>query len=254
VKLWVISDLHLECDHFVMPDPLPEADVCVVAGDILPGPLIALGYLERFIGKYMPVVCTLGNHDFYSHSLLEGSEWARKRTLKSKRVHLLDNSSVVMGDVRFLGCTLWTDYELDGDATYSMSLASLQISDHHRILWRRLPEAVPFTPDMARREHMRSRAWLTGELLQPFDGRTVVVTHHGPHPGSVHPRYENSAVNGAFVSDLSSLIKAGRPDLWVHGHVHDTFDYRVGSTRVVANPKGYRNENPLFDPAMVIDV
>ncbi|WP_210336812.1 metallophosphoesterase family protein [Aquamicrobium zhengzhouense] len=57
-----------------------------------------------------------------------------------------------------------------------------------------------------------------------------------------------------LVSDLSSLIKAGRPDLWVHGHVHDTFDYRVGSTRVVANPKGYRNENPLFDPAMVIDV
>src|SRR5690606_38305588 len=88
----------------------------------------------------------------------------------------------------------------------------------------------------------------------PFDGRTVVVTHHGPHPGSVHTRYENAAVNGAFVSDLSSLIKAGRPDLWVHGHVHDTFDYRVGSTRVVANPKGYRNENPLFDPAMVIDV
>jgi len=253
LKLWVLSDLHLEVNDFELPDPFPEADVCVVAGDILPGPLIALSFLERFISRHMPVVCTLGNHDYYSHSVMEGSEWARQHTLKKKNLHLLDNSSAVIGGVRFIGCTLWTDYELDGDPDYSMSLASLQISDHHRILWRRLPEAVPFTPETARREHMRSRAFLMEELGKPFDGPTVVVTHHAPHPGSVHPRYEHSAVNGAFASDMADLMVDG-PELWVHGHVHDSFDYLVGRTRVLANPKGYRDENPMFNKGLVIAV
>jgi Icc-related predicted phosphoesterase len=82
----------------------------------------------------------------------------------------------------------------------------------------------------------------------------VVVTHHAPHPLSVHPRYAGSALNASFASDLSEMMELWQPELWVHGHVHDTFDYVVRNTRVVCNPRGYGTENPAFDPALVVEI
>ena len=82
----------------------------------------------------------------------------------------------------------------------------------------------------------------------------MVVTHHAPHPGSLHPRYADDMLSAAFVSDLSSIIEAGQPALWVHGHVHTSFDYRVGATRVLCNPHGYGAENPDFEPSLVVEV
>jgi Icc-related predicted phosphoesterase len=102
--------------------------------------------------------------------------------------------------------------------------------------------------------HERSRAFLRETLATPHDGPTVVVTHHAPHRGSLHPRYVGSPANPGFVSDLEGLILTGKPELWVHGHVHDSYDYRVGRTRVVCNPKGYGNENLGFDPCLVVEV
>ena len=103
------------------------------------------------------------------------------------------------------------------------------------------------------------------ELDKPFLGRTIVVTHHGPHPLSIHPRYAGSRVNGGFVSDLTTLLL--KADLWLHGHIHDSMDYRVGGCRVVANPAGYvlnhlvaasgigfEFENHRFDPHLVLGV
>jgi Icc-related predicted phosphoesterase len=80
------------------------------------------------------------------------------------------------------------------------------------------------------------------------------VTHHAPHPGSLHPRYANDLISAAYVSDLTPLIESGKPALWVHGHVHASFDYRVGDTRVICNPNGYGGENAAFDPALVVEV
>jgi Icc-related predicted phosphoesterase len=82
----------------------------------------------------------------------------------------------------------------------------------------------------------------------------VVVTHHAPSPGSVAPAYAGHPLNPAFASDLDALVAAGRPDLWVHGHVHTSFDYRLGATRVVCNPLGYPRENASFDPGLVVEL
>lgn len=114
-------------------------------------------------------------------------------------------------------------------------------------------------------DHERSRSWLERELAKPFAGKTVVVTHHGPHPLSIAPRFVGNALNAGFVSDLTPLMAGA--DLWLHGHVHDSFDYRVGACRVVANPAGYAMngvvedsvarfelENGKFDRKLVIDV
>jgi len=110
-------------------------------------------------------------------------------------------------------------------------------------------------------------AFLARALAEPFDGPTVVVTHHGPHPGSIHPRFNGNVANPAFVSDLSSLM--GRAALWIHGHTHASFDYEVAGTRVLANPRGYAGphpvsgrvhgtpdspENPAFDPALTVEL
>ena len=145
-----------------------------------------------------------------------------------------------------------------------MEHAELRISDHRVIR----TSGGRFTAAQALSDHELSRAWLEHELAQPFDGKTVVLTHHAPHPLSVHPRYlsmDSLATNAAFVSDLTPLLE--KADLWCHGHVHDSFDYQVGRCRVVANPLGYartRNEvarvgdlefeNAGFKWACVIDI
>ena len=142
-----------------------------------------------------------------------------------------------------------------------MLTAARELYDHKTIMRGR----QRFMPLQALNEHRLARTWLTDQLDMPWSGPTVVVTHHGVHPQSVHPKYAGDALSAAYVSDLGELLQ--RADLWVHGHVHDSFDYRVGRTRVVANPRGYplsdyavkriedlEFENADFDPMQLIDV
>jgi hypothetical protein len=179
--------------------------------------------------------------------------------------HFLENQSIVIGGVRFLGATLWTDYKLSKDLSQqaSMQYAQRSLNDHLRIGTGQQKFSAQNALDL----HMQSRAWLIEEMAKPFDGKTVVITHHGAHPQSTHPRYVNSEseINAAFVSDMSDLLPGA--DLWVHGHVHDGFDYTIGRCRVVANPAGYvmnrreafkrdlfRFENATFKPKLVLEV
>jgi Icc-related predicted phosphoesterase len=114
------------------------------------------------------------------------------------------------------------------------------------------------TPADTVRMFERHARWLAQRLAQPHDGPTVVITHHAPSPSSVHPRFAGSPINAAFVADVERLMGADRVQLWVHGHTHDSFDYRVAGTRVVCNPRGYArdgvNENPHFDPGFTVDL
>ena len=143
-----------------------------------------------------------------------------------------------------------------------MKTAHRHLNDHLVI---RTDAGERFRPEDALREHELARAWLQEQLQHPYDGKTVVVTHHGPHPSSVHPRYAGDLTNSAFVSDLTSLVE--QADCWFHGHVHDSFDYKVGKCRVVANPRGYATnrmtaktpddldwENPAFNAELVVEV
>lgn len=101
-------------------------------------------------------------------------------------------------------------------------------------------------------------------LAEPFDGTTVVVMHHAPSLRSLSLQHSNNrALDPAYASDLENLmVGASAPELWLHGHIHDSKDYVAGNTRIVSNPKGYGPmlplmptiENPDFNPALVIDV
>lgn len=264
MKIQLASDLHLEHLERWFPGetlirPAHQADVLVLAGDIAQASN-AIGLFGRWP---VPVLYVLGNHEAYGNRWESVLDEVRAASIGTA-VRFLERDVVDFGGVRFLGCTLWTDYRLRSNRTRRqlMENAGLRINDHRLIRTR---DGELFSPEHALRDHEISRAWLERELAAPYNGKTVVVTHHAPHPLSVHPRYAGDPTNAAFASELTELLQ--RADVWLHGHVHDNFDYRVAGCRVVANPRGYvRNaayardvselqfENGAFQYACVIDV
>lgn len=254
MRIQVFSDLHADVRQTKPIDVKPDIDAVVVAGDICEGTELAFQKLRTIVPMQIPIVMTAGNHEFYGRCWHEEVATARAQA-PLYGVHFLENDTVTLGDVRFIGCSLWTDYCLFGAENFpvAMHAAATGLNDHRRITWSKEPWQR-FRPQEALRLHRHSRAFIEAALAEPFNGTTVVVTHHAPHPGSVHPRFAKDALSAAFASDLTATIQAGRPEMWVHGHVHDTFDYKVGPTRIVCNPHGYGHENPTFNPALVVEV
>ncbi len=253
MRLQVLSDIHLTGGAPAVP--ATAADLVVLAGDI-GRPPEAIAWAAT-LGK--PVLYVPGNHEFYGASL-EGTLRELASRAGGTNVRVLDDEAVVVDGVRFLGSTLWTDFRLDGDGEpreTAMREARRLVRDFSRIRARDGGDST-FTPEQSVARHERHVAWLEARLAERHRGPTVVVTHHAPSPLSVHPRYAGSPLNAAFVSDLSRVAGGGRAALWIHGHTHDSFDYDLGGTRVVCNPRGYAkdgvNENPRFDAGLVVEV
>lgn len=247
MKLHVLNDLHIEFAKF--EPPATDADVVVLAGDIGVG-LEGLYWAEAcFAGK--PVIYVPGNHEFYHHDITLIEEM---KACAADSIHVLDDDEVDIGGVRFLGCVLWTDFALFGevDKYFAMQRARQGMNDFAIIQCR----GRRFTPEDALRRHAASRNWLANRLTEPFDGKTVVVTHHAPSSGSVSPRFAHDPLTPAFVSNLEELMGGNRVALWIHGHTHDPFDYQVRGTRVVCNPRGYApyDLTPDFRPGFVVAV
>lgn len=253
MKIQLVSDVHLSVQTMALPRT--DADVVVVAGDVA-RPQGSIAWASQF---EQPVVFVAGNHEFYG-SDLESTIAQLRECAKATGVHVLECDEWRHDGVRFLGCTLWSDYRLPGGAAQravALEQAMKLVRDFSRIaVAPGRPER--FTPEVSQALFDRSVAWLDAKFGEPFAGPTVVVTHFAPARGSIHPRFAGSPLNACFVSDLEERILRWQPQLWLHGHVHDSFDYRVGATRVVANPRGYAPggvvENARFDPSFVIEV
>lgn len=264
VRLLILSDLHLEFGTFEPPDA-SLYDIVVLAGDIAVGVKAVHWARRESTFCVRPVVLVPGNHEFY------GSERARmleqlREAADGSNVHVLDRDEVIFPDIRFLGATLWTDFELDvkqgTDVGQAMRDARFGLSDFCGSIDERSPDDQSrrrFTPEDARCEHWLSRGWLQERLLARTDRDatvTVVVTHHAPSSRSMDSIYEGSELNPCFYSDLpQSFFET--PSLWVHGHTHSSSDYRHHATRVMANPRGYRRrdgsmENGAFDPCLIV--
>lgn len=251
MKLWILSDLHLEVASLERPLDVPAgAEVCVVSGDVTNSVAKGVRWLAENIP--MPVVYVAGNHEFYRNSVVEGLRDGKEEAKLHPGVHFLDDDVVNIGGVRFVGATLWTDFELMGMRPLAMQHAHGAMNDYRAISWRKEPWER-FLPRHTYEMHVKSRRFLADALRIPHDGPTVVVTHHCPHPLSVHPKYRGDLLNAAFCSDLSEMMAPGKPDLWVHGHTHDSFDYEAEGVRVVCNPRGYARENRAFDAGLVLD-
>ncbi|RVA45830.1 phosphatase [Mesorhizobium sp. M7A.F.Ca.US.001.01.1.1] len=252
MKIWTFSDLHLEVADLGKPLTIPDADICVVAGDLCRAPANGVHWLGKNVAHAMPCIYVAGNHEFYKGSIREGLEDGRNAATGFSGVHFLENDSITIDGVRFVGATLWTDYRVEGHPHVAMIHARERMNDFKLIAEQRNPWRR-FLPETAYRMHRESRAFIDSALkADPIE--TVVVTHHLPHAKSIPSRFMGDLLNAAFASDLSEVIESGRPALWVHGHTHDSCDYKVGSTRVVCNPRGYEHENVEFDPALVVRV
>ncbi len=263
MKLRILSDLHIEFHPFVIP-PLPDdaATTLVLAGDV--GVIYRRQELEAFLraaaARFRAVVYVLGNHEYYR------GQWPAARVALQSwglpaNLHVLERDSVEIDGVCFVGATLWTDF--DGASLEVMQGAEQSLYDFHYIDTGTgaQGERIHLRSDDVLEDHRGARAWLHETLaaLAARGQRTVLVTHHGFALDSIHERFRDNPLNGAFVSDCAALITQTRPLLAIHGHVHNSFDYRLGDTRVIVNPRGYTRrddtqENPAFDPCLHIDL
>lgn len=254
MRIQLISDLHIDVRAGYEPAVADDVDVVVVAGDVCEGVAEGMRFIRTHIPRHVPVVMVAGNHEFYHRAIADeraaAAGWAGEHGIT-----FLDDTSATIDKVRFVGATLWTDFALYGSMSrgLSMTLVGNALNDFRCILRNDGARAL-FTTKDAAEAHRVSLDMIGKELAKPHSGPTVVVTHHAPHTSSIDPRFAGDPLTPGFVSDLAPFIERHQPPLWLHGHVHSSFDYCVGATRVVCNPKGYGRENRKFDPALVIDV
>lgn len=248
MQILVLSDLHAERSAFT-PDPgaLQAADVVVLAGDINCGESTPFWAREKFGDKQ--IVLVIGNHEFYDR------HWERclmdmRDAARYTGVHFLENDAVTIDGVDFLGATLWTDFELFGSKSESITDASRYVADYRQI--------AGCNPWKTMERHRASRAWLAKELTRLTGRPRVVVTHHYPSRLSTAPQYVDDPESAAFGSDLPPEFFKD-VNLWIHGHTHTSFDYQIHGCRVVCNPRGYKLqdgsfENRHFKPGLVVTI
>ncbi|MFU2325704.1 metallophosphoesterase [Pseudomonas sp. NFX98] len=253
MRIALLSDIHLSVN--AIPFPEVDADIVVLAGDIS-RPAAAIDWAKACPA---PIVYVAGNHEFYGSDLISTYEQLH-RLSQGTQIHVLERSEYVHDGVRFLGCTLWSDYRLYDDAherAHGIDLATALVRDFSRI--RISPDFEDlFSPAVSQLVFLQTVAWLEDCFARDSTTPTVVISHFAPTRSSISPMFANSPINSSFVSDLEERIRKWQPALWLHGHTHGSFDYRVGDTRVVCNARGYAkdgvNENPGFDGAMVIEL
>ena len=250
MKIQILSDLHLEVSRF---DPIKtDAEVVVLAGDIGKGSA-GVDWAARMFPDQQ-VIYLAGNHESYFLDINDVEHAIRDEAFKHKNVELLNNSAFIFGDVRFLGCTLWMDFMLFGEEEKPWAIydAKLYLNDFKTI--RNGSRKFSVSDSIERHKH--SLCWLESQLATPFDGKTVVVTHHLPSMLSVPDRFKDSQLSACFASNLDHLF--GKMDMWVHGHSHDNVDYMANGTRVVCNPRGYitysGTENFYFNPTFTVEI
>jgi len=237
MKIQVLSDLHAE---FIMrfrgiPSISPSADILVMAGDITntPNRLRAI-LLDLRQKTSIPIIAVLGNHEFYGHNFQTADSKYKKACEGIPDFHLLRDSYVDIQDYRITGATLWTSYNYGNDIEWAIHA----MNDFNHIKYHKYLSKTDFALKIVTR-YSNSLRYIKKVLRETENKKTIIVTHHAPSTKSIHPNYINNLANYAFVNDLDDLIIETSPNLWIHGHVHNHFDYYIGSTRIVANPFGY---------------
>lgn len=254
MKIQILSDLHNEFFKNKSPPDIEQtdADVVVLAGDIWTKGRGVIWAIEQSSSLGKPIVYTLGNHEYYGTHTRHIDKC--KAMAEGTDVHILERDVQIIGDTRFLGSTLWSDFAIKGNGAekeLAMFAAREKVNDYRVI--RVPPSYKKLHPKDTLAWHKESVAWLRDKLDEPFGGKTVMVSHHAPHLKS-DPWINN--LTPAYLSDLSALMDGERLHLWVHGHTHIAVDYEVYGTRVASNPRGYPGVEPVdgYDPKLVVDV
>ncbi|WP_232020515.1 metallophosphoesterase [Methylocaldum marinum] len=242
VRIQYFSDIHLEFGPLEIRTT--DADIIVAAGDIGVG-LQGLQWLKSFA---KPVIYVAGNHEFYGQEYLSSiSKLANAAS--GSNVQFLEQRAWVHDGVRFLGCSLWSD--LGGDENEHLEELVSIVNDFRKISYR----TEFLNAKSYRLLHRKSRNWLFSELVKPFSGKTVVVTHHAPTPWS-WPDSPSQIKRHAYCNDLREVLHSFEVAAWFHGHTHAVSDYRCSGTRILCNPRGYFPSQLVgeFDPGKILEI
>ena len=288
MKIQLLSDLHLESNPHFTATPTPGADVLVLAGDIgsyqKGSKLTELNIPDFGLGRFsplpvaqggaawpVPVLFLPGNHE-YDGLDFDAAHLRLRETCERLGMVWLERETVVLAGVRFIGCTLWTDFDALADMNPQInpkvnpqvdSLLTRQLQAREKAFRaanfylkknHAFRQGQPMLADAVREEGVKSQGWLRRALAEAFDGPTVVVTHFAPSLLSADPRYGLNAGTAGFCNGLDELLGSAR--LWLHGHLHCPADYVKNGCRVVANPLGYarKGEQAAFRADLLITV
>ncbi|MFB2967684.1 metallophosphoesterase [Aerosakkonema sp. BLCC-F183] len=248
MKLHILSDLHIEFESFT---PLVNnADVIILAGDIHVGKK-GVDWAKHYF-PYLPVIYVLGNHEYYGKAFPKHID-DLKKAVEGTNIHILENDSLIINDIKFLGCTLWTDFSLFGDPKIAGYEATQIMTDYRKI--RVSPDYRKLRSIDTTIIHNKSLRWLSEELLNNQNNKIVVITHHAPSKRSLPECDRDDILSAAYASNLDKFVEESSISLWIHGHIHCQHDYLLGSTRVICNPRGYPDErNNNFIPDLTIDL
>jgi len=240
MKVKYISDLHLEFGP-LKEEPLADADVLVLAGDICIKNRVH--WINDQADRFKHVIYITGNHEYYKSNISNMDD--KLIVALDPRIHFLQNSSVKIEDTWFHGATLWTD---GGDPLNEYAI-DRGMNDFRLI--RRGENYDAFKCRHAKRLHDETMAYLQKNVKEG----DVVVTHHAPSFESSLECFKGDSLNGAYATDLSEFIMDHKPSFWIHGHMHNTSDYKIAGTNVLCNPRGYvHEENFDFDVNKTFEV
>jgi Icc-related predicted phosphoesterase len=286
MKIALCSDLHLEFSDINITND-DGCDVLILGGDIMiaqdlhdhPEPsnpadqaIIAAGngsnrrqqlaqryrdFFKRCSFQFPHVIFVMGNHEFYYGKFYASIEYMREEFSKYPNIYMLEDNTKIIDDVVFVGGTLWTNMNHRDPLT--MHAIKDMMNDFRVVRNDRRSYAAMSTLDVAVR-HDKTLAYIKLIVQEHKDKQCVVVGHHSPSFQSIHPIYaRETLMNGGYHSDLSEFI-LDHPQikLWTHGHTHHPFDYVIGETRIVCNPRGYEgdgySEDTGWNPEKVIEV
>ncbi|VVQ35499.1 3',5'-cyclic adenosine monophosphate phosphodiesterase CpdA [Pseudomonas fluorescens] len=242
MKLQIYSDLHNE--FAVFEAPAVAADLVILAGDIHTK---ARGVIWAGEAFSCPVIYVCGNHEFYGRHIDHTLRKMKDAALP--HVHVLENETFIWNQTRFLCATAWTDFSATGNVVAATQTAWEWMNDFRVIRiddnFRRLRPT-----DLISRNHA-THDWLARELDKPFDGKTVVVTHHAPVPEVAGGKHDGH-LSAAYTNRWHALVE--KADLWIFGHTHRAVDITLGRCRVVSNPRGYPREQTGFLPDLVVSL
>ncbi len=265
MKAQLLSDLHLESHPRFAPTPAPGGDLLILAGDIgsyqAGSRLVEADYgLGRFSPKAgwpTPVVFLPGNHEYDGRDF-DNVHLALREVCESLGIRWLERETCVIGGVRLVGTTLWSDFDAlidpaDDPATRERKRGkAMRAANHYLAKAATTRHGLPFMAEAVREQALVCQQWLRNALASPFDGPTVAITHFAPTLASADPRYGLTPGTAGFCNSLDALLPLA--DVWLHGHLHCAFDYVKNGCRVVANPLGYasKGEQAAFDPIKTI--
>lgn len=248
MKVLVLSDLHLEFGDLEIETS--NIDVVILAGDIHIKEKGFKWAIENI--QNIPVIYVLGNHEYYGTAYPKLIDKLKHEAVNSN-IHFLENNTVTINDINFIGCTLWTDFELFGDPRISGYECQQVMTDYKKI--RLSPKYSKLRSIDVAAIHKKSLTWLNNELKEREGQSNIVITHHAPSTKSLPEKYQKNTISAAYVSNLDDVIEKFQPKYWIHGHLHNSSHYSIGNTQVVCNPRGYTGEeNYDFDSGYIIEI